>query len=207
MELILLIICFLVTIIVLSLFLGFIVFSKSRAFRNEYRPHERACQKMSSLKNTKVPSSDDVEVARDNSSCQNPPLECIKVESLEHIEKVKSSNEPVDISLLESLDILHLGNLDTLKMHRSYSDQCFHISSYLMNFEFQDDIQHHLSSTRKNPLSQPSTRGKPKLRRFNTFGNSSIDFQSSFIKEFEADIQTRLCSTRRSSASSIPQYD
>uniref|UniRef100_A0A0K0EID2 TMEM132D_N domain-containing protein n=1 Tax=Strongyloides stercoralis TaxID=6248 RepID=A0A0K0EID2_STRER len=203
MELTIFIICFVVAITIISIFLGFIIFNKSRNFQNKYKPHKRVCQKMSLVEYNKTSTDNnvDIEIARENTVCQITPIKCLEIESLESIKKEEPSNEPVDISLLESLDILHLGNLDAAKHYRSYSDECLHISSYLMNFEFLNDVHHHLSSTRRNPLHTPYVRGKQKLMKSNTLGNSYLDFQSSFVKEFEADIQTRLCSTRRSSTS------
>uniref|UniRef100_A0A0K0FL85 Ovule protein n=1 Tax=Strongyloides venezuelensis TaxID=75913 RepID=A0A0K0FL85_STRVS len=178
-----------------------IIFSKSRKFQNKYKPRERSFQAPPPPEENRVSSSNDVEAVRDDSHCQDILSGSLNIGSLDNIQEKAPSSVPVDISMLESLDILHIGNLDTVKLHRSYSDQCFHISSYLINFEFQDDIQHHLSSTRRNPPSFSSYRNKQKLKRCNTSGNGSLDLQSSFVKEFEADLHTRLCSTRRSSTS------
>lgn len=216
MSLLIFVISFVTTIFILSLILGMIIFTKSRKFQNKYKPRERSFQAPPSSEENRASSSNDVEAVRDDSHCRDILPGSSNIGFLDNIQEKVSfiffsvvivnffkapPSVPVDISMLESLDILHIGNLDTVKLHRSYSDQCFHISSYLINFEFQDDIQHHLSSTRRNPPSFSSYRNKQKLKRCNTSGNGSLDLQSSFVREFEADLHTRLCSTRRSSTS------
>uniref|UniRef100_A0A0N4ZIG4 Uncharacterized protein n=1 Tax=Parastrongyloides trichosuri TaxID=131310 RepID=A0A0N4ZIG4_PARTI len=189
-----------VAIILLSLCFAVIFYFKSLNCRNEYKPRERSFHNSLINRNHDDVFGFDVETAREAKECQFSPLQHPKVELLQQIDEEVPANKHVDSSLMESLDIINSGNLPT-RRGRFHSDNELYITSLLMNFNFSNDFKNHLSSTKKSNMGSSYRCEKKKLRKCNTSGGGDSVINTSYNKEFEADVHARLCSTRRSSTS------
>uniref|UniRef100_A0AC35TSM6 Rho-GAP domain-containing protein n=1 Tax=Rhabditophanes sp. KR3021 TaxID=114890 RepID=A0AC35TSM6_9BILA len=131
-----------------------------------------------------------------------------------HVKKALSSEN----QLLELLDVVHTGNISTtceaITKTRSYSAvENFNISSFLLGHDFDIEIKHRLSSTRRGHEISDDSYTFHIAHRNRSFSEGELSEQpplfdkTPFIEEFVNDLSGCLSSTRQPSTKSIGVRD